>query len=350
MRLRADQLAANLQRNGLSPVYLVSGDEPLLLKETIDEIREFAKNDGFNERIVLDANTGFEWNTLLQEGASLSLFSSRRLIELRLGNTKPGKEGGQILIQYAEHASAENILLITSAKIDKKSQQTKWYKALDKAGITIQIWPIETKMLPGWVCQRVRKFNKLISTPAAGLIADRVEGNMLAASQEVEKLCLLVDKQEIEIEDVLSTVTDNTRYDIFSLIESSLAGDKKRTVRMLRGIQAEGIEPGAVYGALMWEYRRLCTMSYQANAGRSIEELFTEFRIRDNKRKQAIKSVLSRHKTKDLHDLLRTANFIDRLIKGPCRSSAWCSIERLLLSIASKTLKSTEADQIYLFQ
>ncbi len=338
MRLRADQLLSNLKRSGLAPIYLISGDEPLQMMECADEIRQFARKHDFNERIVLDAGSNFDWNSLIEANANLSLFSSKRLLELRLGSTKPGKEGGKVLIEYAEQSSSDNVLIITASRLDKKNQQTKWYKALDKAGITIPIWPIELASLPDWIRQRVQKHDKQINTAAARLIADRVEGNMLAASQEIDKLCLLTEKNEIETNDVLSAVADSTRFDVFALIESALTGDLKRTMRMLKGLQSEGIDPAAVYGALLWEFRRLCSMAYHADSGKSLENLFTEFRIWDRKRKHAVKTVLHRHKTDDLHALLKTAIHIDRKIKSSDRVIVWDMLQSFLLSLIGKPI------------
>jgi DNA polymerase-3 subunit delta len=339
MRLRAEQLKANLQRSGLAPIYYISGDEPLQLMETADEIRRSARDQGFSERVVLDASVGFEWGSFLQESANLSLFSSKRLIELRLGNTKPGNEGGKALIEYAETKSTDDLLIITSSKIDKKTQQTRWFKALDKVGITIQIWPIELSQLPGWICQRIKQYNKQISLPAATLIAERVEGNLLAASQEIDKLCLLIEEKEIDIDDVLAAVSDSTRYDVFTLIESAFAGNSKRIVHMLNGLRSEGVDPAAVYGALLWEYRRLCSMAYLLDTNTPLDSLFSKFRIWDNKRKQAVKSVLHRHKLKDIHKFLRKVIYIDRQIKGSDRPMVWDSLQQFLLAVAGSPIR-----------
>ena len=341
MRLRAEQLQSTLKSKGLASIYIISGDEPLQLMEAADEIRQFARQLGYDERLVLDTSTGFQWDELLQENASLSLFSSRRIIELKLGNSKPGIEGGKVLVNFSEQTFADNVLIITSAKIDKKTQQSKWYKALEKTGIAIQVWPIEIMQLPDWIKQRARKKNKHISQPAATLIAERIEGNMLAASQEIDKLCLLFEKNDIEIDDVLSVVTDSTRFDVFKLIEAALTGNVKRVVHMLRGLQGEGVDPAAVYGAMLWEYRRLCSIGFHAEAGKPIEKLFTEFHIWDNKRKHAIKAVLQRHKAEDLQALLRTAVYIDRELKGPDKPMVWDTLQGFLLAIAGYPVNQT---------
>ncbi len=338
MQLRTEQLPDEIERKGLSPVYLISGDEPLQLNEATDLIRLKAREQGVEERIVLDVATGFDWNRLIEESASMSLFASTRLIELRMGSSKPGRDGGKVLTKYAEQLASNNILLITSDRLDKRTQQSKWYKSLNKVGVTIHIWPIDVTRLPAWIRQRVQKYNKHITDNAAQLIADRVEGNLLAASQEIDKLCLLIDNNEITADDVISAVTDSARYDVFELIECAYANETKRLMRMLNGLKSEGMEPMAIYGALMWDYRRLCSMAYHFNNGLTLDKLFAEYRIWDNKRKQAIKSILNRHNVKKLHALLRQANSLDRKIKSAEKHTVWDAMLTLLLAFSGHNI------------
>ena len=298
MQIKAEHLPDEIKRKGLSPVYLISGDEPLQLNEAADLIRLKAREQGVEERIVLDVATGFDWNRLIEESASMSLFASARLIELRMGSSKPGRDGGKVLTEYAEQLASYNILLITSDRLDKKVKQSKWYKSLNKVGVTIQVWPIDADCLPDWIRRRIQKYNKRITVDAAQIIADRVEGNLLAASQEIDKLCLLIDNPEITADDVIAAVVDSTRYDVFELIECAYANKTKRLLRILSGLKSEGMEPMAIYGALMWDYRRLCSMAYHFDNGLTLEKLFAEYRIWDNRRKQSINSILSRHNVK----------------------------------------------------
>ncbi len=339
MQVRVEQLPDEIKRKGLSPVYLISGDEPLQLNEASDFIRHQARESGVEERVVLDVATGFEWNRLIEESTSMSLFASTRLIELRMGASKPGREGGKVLTEYAEQFAGENVLLITCNKLEKQVQKSKWYKSLDKVGVTTQVWPIDAEKLPNWIRQRIKKYNKTIATDAAQLLADRVEGNMLAASQEIDKLCLLVDNDEITVEDVVSAVTDSTRFDVFDLIECAYANETKRMLRMLDGLKSEGMDPMAIYGPLMWDYRRLCTMGYHFSKGVTPEKLFADYRIWDNKRKQAIKSILERHDIKKLYELLKQANTLDRTIKSAEKHTAWDAMLSLLLAFSGHNIK-----------
>ncbi len=338
MQVKVEQLPDEIERKGLSPVYLISGDEPLQLNEASDFIRHKAREQGVEERVVLDVANDFDWNRLIEENANMSLFASTRLIELRMGANKPGREGGKVLTEYAEHHAGKNILLITCNKLEKQVQKSKWYKSLDKVGVTTQVWPIDAVKLPNWIRQRIKKYNKTIATDAAQLIADRVEGNMLAANQEINKLCLLVDNEKITIDDVISAVTDNTRFDVFGLIECAYANEIKRLVRMLDSLKSEGMDLMTIYGALMWDYRRLCTMGYQLNNGMTLDKLFADYRIWDNKRKQAIKSILHRHDVKKLYELLKQANALDRTIKSAEKHTAWDALLSLLLAFSGHNI------------
>lgn len=340
MQIRIEQLSAEIQRKGLSPLYLISGDEPLQINEASDFIRRKATNAGVAERVVLDVVPGFDWDKLIEENANMSLFSNMRLIELRMGSSKPGRTGSKVLSTYVEQLADENILLITCNKLEKQIQKSKWYKSLDKIGVMTQVWPIVAEKLPAWINQRVEKYNKTITPDAAQLIADRVEGNMLAASQEINKLCLLVDKNEITFNDAASAVTDSARFHVFSLIECAYANEIKRLLLMLDSLKNEGLDPMEIYGALMWDYRRLCTMGYHLSHGHSLERLFTDYRIWDNKRKRAIKSILHRHDVTKLHSLLKQANALDRTIKSAEKHTAWELMLNLLLAFSGHNINA----------
>ena len=339
MRLRAEQLTDNLERKGLSPIYYISGDEPLQMLEAADLVRRMARQQGCEERNVLDVVKGFDWNQLSQASANLSLFASRRLIELRLGTQKPGKEGASALVEYAAQTDSEDVLLITSDKIDKRIQQGRWFKALDSAGVTVQIWPIESGRLPDWIAQRMKTYGKKMDRDAASLIAERVEGNLLAARQEIDKLALLVDKDTVDLKDVMEAVSDSSRFEVFDLVESCLSGDTDRVARMLRGLRGEGAEPMSIFGALMWEIRRVCSMSYEITAGTPRDSVFANYRVWQQ-RKFATNSILKRYSDKQLHILLQRATLVDKAMKGAIKANAWDLLENYLFRIAGVRLQS----------
>jgi DNA polymerase-3 subunit delta len=338
MQLKFEQLTSHLQRNGLAPIYLLSGDEPLQLLEASDLIRRRASQEGA-ERNVLIVDRAFDWDQLSQASANLSLFSSKQLTELRVAHYSPGKPGGDALTAYAENPPVDTCLLITMDKLDKRSQQARWFKALDKVGVFIQIWPVEPSRLPAWIVQRLQQLGKRIDKNAATLIAERTEGNLLAAKQELDKLCLLVNKQDITLEDVQNSVIDSTRHDAFALIEHALLGNAVRVASMLRGLQSEGVEPISIYGALMWEFRRLCSISALVANGMPRDKAFTEFRVW-NQRQTAVNSVLARLDTRALNQLLAESIIIDKSLKGMTKRSPWETLENFLFRIAGLRLQS----------
>ena len=334
MRLKAEQLADRLQRSGLDPVYIISGDEPLQVLECADQIRSFARDNQFEERLVYEAGSQFDWNILAAESAAVSLFSSKRLLELRMATGKPGREGGKVLVDFAKKHSPDDVLLITTARLDKQTQKTSWFSALEKIGVFVQVWPVEAAQLPRWISDRCRQYGKNIDMDAAAFIADRVEGNLLAARQEIEKLSLLTGDKTIRLDLVMEMVTDTSRFDVFGLIESALARDAGRTVRMLHGLRREGAEPIAIHGALLWEFRRLCSMAYLQKEGTSLDKLFATFRIWDRKRQAVVKSVLQKNSITTLHRLLRRAIYLDRQIKSADKQTAWEGMQAVLLAMA----------------
>jgi DNA polymerase-3 subunit delta len=336
MQTSVEQLPNHLQKNGLRQVYLVTGDEPLQTMEAADRIRAFARQAGA-ERTLIAYEKGFDWGQLLQESASMGLFSSAKLLELRMAHHALGKPGSEALIEYLEAAPPENALLVTMDKIDKRSQQAKWFKAIDKMGVVIQIRSPTLAKLPEWIGRRCRQNYKSIDPEAAELIAMKTEGNLLATQQEIEKLCLLIDSDRISLEDVQNNVTDSSRYDVFALIEYALDGKGHRAINMLRGLRQEGTEPISIYGAIMWELRRIMSISGQISAGVPRETVFNQHRVWYS-RQAAINSLLNRLNRQHLSSLLQEAIYIDRSLKGAARNNPWELMERLIFSLGGTRL------------
>ena len=314
MKLRFDQLDGHLQQ-GLQPIYLLSGDEPLQLGEAADAIRAAARAQGFAEREVMHVEAGFDWNGLAASSNTLSLFAEQRLIDLRLPTGKPGKEGGAALADYAANPPQDTVLLITSGKLDKNASKAKWFKALDSAGVTLQVWPVEPAQLPRWVGQRMRSRGLNASPEAAQLLAERVEGNLLAAAQEVEKLRLLYGESAIDAEMVEQGVADSARYDIFELVDTALLGDTARVARIMEGLQGEGVEPIIILWALLREIRAMEEMAYEIEHGSNVEQVMKS-RWVWQKRQPAVRAGLKRHNQRRWSQLLRRAVRIDRMVKG----------------------------------
>ncbi len=333
MRLRPEQLPSHLKRGELAPVYFVSGDEPLQKLESVDSIRQAARNNGYEERSVFNVDKSFDWNALHHAGDNLSLFASKRIIELRMGSPKPGKEGGKAIIEFLEADNPDTLLIISADKMDRAAQNNKWVKLLEQTGVLIQVWPVNPGQLPGWIQSRLQASNRRIAMDAARLIAQRVEGNLLAARQEIEKLLLLIDKDTIETTDILNTVADSSRYDVFDMIESAYLGKADRTLTMLSGLRKEGAEPLALFGAFMWDFRRTCTIASESEQGANLDKLFSTYRIWDQK-KRAMTAILTRHTCKKLQHLLTYCARIDRAMKSSNKDYAWDQLTMLLLAIA----------------
>ncbi len=333
MNLRAEQLATQLKK-GLAPVYLISGDEPLQQGEACDAIRRAAREQGFGERQVMHVEAGFDWNALLAEANALSLFAEQKLIELRIPNGKPGTEGSKALLAYLERPPEDTVLLIISGKLDKKAQQVKWYKAVERAGVTVQVWPVDAQQMPGWIEQRLRARGLQPEPGAATLLAERVEGNLLAAAQEVEKLVLSCDGDALSVEQVEEAVANSARFDVFGLVDTALLGDVPHLMRMFDGLRAEGVEPLGVQWVLAREIRSLAEMAAQMQAGAPMDRVMARVW---GKRKGPVRAALQRHNAARWQQLLRRAARVERLAKG-APGNAWDELLQLCLLMAGVPL------------
>lgn len=251
MRLNQNQLAAHLRRP-LAPVYVIAGDEPLLIQESLDAIRAAARSQGYSERQTMDVERGFDWSELTQASASLSLFASRRLIELNLPTGSPGEEGGKALKALAAKPAPDTVLLVICGSLDGRQRAAGWYTALENAGASLYIWPIKAAKLPQWMAERLRAAGLQASGDAVQLLAERTEGNLLAAQQDIEKLKLLFPGGKLELKDVRAAVADSAHFEAFDFVEKVLEGDAAGTVRSLQRLRDEGVELPGLLGA--WAY------------------------------------------------------------------------------------------------
>ena len=242
MKIRTDQIQQHLQQ-GLQSIYFVSGDEPLQVMEATDALRHAARQLDYTEREVMDVDSHFDWNQLLDVGNSLSLFAEKRILELRMPTSKPGKSSSQVLVEYAQRHEDDAVLIISSGKLESSTKNTKWFKTLDQLGVVIQCWPVAVHELPRWIEQRMHQKGLKPTAEAVSLLADRIEGNMLAAAQEIDKLYLLYGESTVGMDEVASAVADSARYNIYDLVDSALMGDVVRTSRISSGLKNEGVEP-----------------------------------------------------------------------------------------------------------
>lgn len=335
MKIRPDQLSQQLEKN-LAPLYLISGDEPLQVMEATDQVRAKARELGYSERTVMDVDKDFDWNSLTAEASNLSLFAEKRILELRIPTGKPGKPGGAALSEYASRPAEDTVLIITAGKFDKASTNTKWYKALDALGITMQCWPVESHALPRWIEERCISKGLHPDKEAVRLLVDRVEGNLLAAAQEIEKLCLLVDSPQLNAQQVSDAVADSSRFSIYDLGDAALSGDISRTSHIVYGLQAEGIEAVLALWAISREIRTLTTAA--ANSNQSADAALAKAGVW-SKRIPIMKKALSRHNQNSLQQLLVMCAKTDRMIKGLESGKAWDQLYQLCLSLSGYNIQ-----------
>lgn len=330
MKLKAEDLESHLKQQ-LAQVYVVSGDEPLQLGESVDLIRARAREQGYAERQVYSVERNFDWGQLYAGGNTLSLFSQKILLELRMGSAKPGDAGSKALIEFAQHLNPDTVLIISLPKVDKKIQASKWFAALEKVGVFIQIWPVEITRLPQWISQRMRMRGMAVSRDAAQLLADRVEGNLLAAAQEIEKLALNY-QGEVQLEEMADAISDSVRFDVFALVEAILQGDKQRIVRIMDVLKSTGVEPILVEWAIMSELRLLSQLAASAAKGKSVDQQMKEKRIWDS-RARLLKMALQRSKAGYWNTLILAAARLDRTIKGMMQGNTWDELLKLSLAM-----------------
>lgn len=345
-KLRPDQLNGALRKQ-LAPVYLISGDEPLLVQESCDQIRQAARKAGFNERELHHAEASFDWDQLLTSANSLSLFAERKIIELRIDNGKPGDKGGKALISYCENPPEDTLLLIVMPKLDGSSQRSKWFKAVEKVAAFVQIWPIAPQQLPRWIDQRIQQAGMTVSHDAIEMLAARIEGNLLAAAQEIEKLKLLAADGQISAEMIAGSVADSARYDVFTLIDKALHGDARAAVRTLQGLKGEGTDATVVLWALAREIRTLSQVAHAMQQGQPLDRAAKSAGVWD-KRKALVSNALRRLKLSQLQMLLRKANGIDKAIKGLRSADAWDELMDLTLNLSGTFSLSPQVQKLSL--
>jgi DNA polymerase-3 subunit delta len=333
MKVYPEKLGAQLKQQ-LLPVYLVSGDETLLVQECCDLVRRHAREAGCSDREVIDAGaSGFNWQDILHSATSMSLFAERKLVELRIPSGKPGADGSKALCEYLEVAGGDDVLLIVAGKIDKQSTNSKWYKAIDKAGVTVQVWPVDARELPRWLQRRVKSAGMGIDDDALQLLCERVEGNLLAAVQEVEKLKLLATDAHITAATVTDAVSDNARYNLFDMADSALKGDAVAGLRMLHGLRGEGTEPAVALWALAREIRTLYEVQVDCDGGQSVQQALAARRVWKN-RLGLMQSALARHHRASLSRLLEQASGVDGSIKGFAGGKPWDRLEDLVIGLS----------------
>ncbi|MBT3620402.1 MAG: DNA polymerase III subunit delta [Porticoccaceae bacterium] len=338
MKIRAEQLQSHLSKE-LLPVYVISGDEPLLAQESADAVRLAARNKGFSGREVFHGEGKFDWSQLHNEANALSLFAEKKIIEIRISNGKPGDKGSKALCELCANPSPDNLLLVILPKLERSAQNSKWVKALEAVGAHIQVWPVTGDQLPRWIKQRLLESNITANQQAVEILAERVEGNLLAAVQEIEKLKLLAIEGKVDAIMMSSVVADSARYNLFEFVDKVLAGDAQSAARSLRGLHSEGTDAIPLLWAITRELRILIKASEQISRGENRDWALKNAGVWE-KRLPLFRTAIQRCSAAHLRMLLYQAGAIDRGIKGMRKADIWDELTTLVLSLAgSQTLK-----------
>ena len=332
MKLNSDSLAAHLAQT-LLPVYLISGDEPLLANEAADAIRARARSGGFSERATFMLERGGDCNAIVAAASNRSLFAERRIIEIRLASAKPGVTGAATLAKLAQMGDADLLVLVISPRLDRETQNTPWVQAMESAGAWIAVWPIDEQHLGAFVRERARRLGLTLDHEALELLAARTEGNLLAAQQELQKLRLLFDDKKITAQDVLASVGESARYDVAQLGAAALAGDAARALHVLAGLRSEGVEPTLVLWAINRAARDLWNA---ASAGAAAPPKW-------QRNAAALAQGLRRARTVPFARVTQRAERADRMVKGRLAGDAWDELALLTAEFCSRPLLALPA-------
>ncbi|MDP3009354.1 MAG: DNA polymerase III subunit delta [Methylococcales bacterium] len=333
MRLKPEQLNAALQK-GLASVYFLSGDEPLQLGEMADAIRKTARASGYLSREIFSVETGFSWNQLALSADSLSIFSDKKIIELRIPTSTVGTEGAKALTAYCERLPDDTLLLISIGKLASATLKSRWLESIDKVGVVIQVWALDGQDLLNWLQQRLLQRGLHVESDGIKLLASRIEGNLLAADQEITKLYVLYGAGQLSTAQISDAVADSSRYDVFKLMDWVLAAQTNRIIKILAALRAEGIAAPVILWALTREARSLIHIKLALAGGQHKDTVFRNNQIWD-KRKPVVDKALTRLNLQQLNSILVLAAQADRQIKGQQSGDAWETLLAVCLLFTS---------------
>jgi DNA polymerase III subunit delta len=321
-------------------VYLVAGDEPLLVDEALEQIRVAARRGGFTTRELHVVDRSFRWAELESEADNLSLFATRKIVELRMATPRPGDAGSRVIASLAERDDPDRLLLIGAGeKLDSAAQRTAWVKAIEKHGVLVEVWPIDRAELPRWVQQRATAARLKLTPAAAQALAERVEGNLLAADQEIKRLALSAAGEAVEEAEVLESVANNSRFDVFTLADAVLAGETARAFKILWSLRAEGVAPVLISWALNRDIGLLAQLDYAVRHGDHLDGALEQQRVW-RRRQALVKQAMRRFKTRQLAALLTQAAQVDATLKGVFPAEPWATLTGLLIAMLSQPEKA----------
>lgn len=333
MQLRGEQLDADLAR-GLRPLYVIHGDEPLLSLEATDAVRATARAGGHTERDVLLVERSFDWSQLAMSAAGMSLFGEKKLIELRIPTGKPGTDGAAAIQALCRSLPPDTTTMVTLPRLDRQGQGSAWFGALSAAGAIVNVYPVERTKLPQWVVARLARQKQRAGTEATEFLVECVEGNLLAAHQEIRKLGLLYPDGELTLDQVRDAVLDVARFNVYQLTEAMLGGDTLRLARVLDGLAGEGEPPLRVLWVMSEDVRAAYKVRAGRAAGRRDQEIFREARIWGDARQRVVSQAATRMRGKDLSGALAHAAHIDRVAKGVADGKTWDELLQLGMRFA----------------
>jgi DNA polymerase-3 subunit delta len=326
------QLDSHLNRS-LAKVYLVAGDEALLVDEALEQIRAAAMRTGFTSRELHTADRSFRWVELLAGADNLSLFASRKIVEIRLNTPKPGDQGSKTIASLSEREDPDTLVIVAvSEKLDSAAARSSWVKAIEQHGAVVEIWPIERSELPRWVQQRAAGLKLKLTNAAAQSLAERVEGNLLAADQEIKRLALTAAGREVDEAEVLEFVANNSRFDVFALADAVLAGETGRTFRILSGLRAEGVHPVQISWVLNRDISLLARLEYAVRHGDNLDGALLRSGVW-RRRQPLVRQALAKFKAQRLKTLLAEAARVDAALKGVFPAEPWTTLTDLLIAL-----------------
>lgn len=338
VKIYPDKLEGQLAK-GLLPLYIVSGDEPLLVQESADLIRHALQNAGFTERDLFHVDAKFDWEQVLYSNGSMSLFAEKKILELRMSSAKPGDKGAKALTELCGNISDDTCVLLVMPRIDAAAQRTKWFKIVSAVAGLVQVWPVDAKQLPRWIDNRFKRTGLKASRDAVLALVEKIEGNLLAAVQEIERMKLCATDNHIDVDMVMGGVADSSRYDVFVLIDAALEGNVKRSIKVMDGLQLEGVEPLYLNSMLAREIRSLSAMSFKIEQGQTPDAVMQSARVWAN-RKGPVGACLQRHNTAELEQMQLRLGVVDRMVKGLAKGRAWDELTSMVLELSSQPVRA----------
>jgi DNA polymerase-3 subunit delta len=318
MPVRVQDLARDLER-GLKSAYLISGDETLLVQEACDAIIAAARGHGFEERELIQADADFDWNELTAHANTMSLFTQRRLLDVRVAPKSLDKEAGEVLLALLDNPSPDTLLLLRTERLEAAKRNSAWFKRIEAVGTAVLVWPVAPKEMPGWLAQRAKRAGLELDRDALGYLANSVEGNLLAAAQEIEKLALAGLPQPVTLAALTSAITDAAHYDAFDLVDAALDAEPQRVRHIVWVLRAEGVQVLAVLGSLTSQLRRLIN---------------DDSRGLPQPKERAMRAARKRLATHDLEGMLALAACVDQQVKGMALGDPWSTLECIALRMA----------------